>query len=97
MAILDLCLARLRHRCLLRLHDRYVIISLSMSKLSAEPLIGRIGATYHIGFPVVTRASFGTWGSLWPVFNRSAMACVWYGVQVSASQMKQSSFHHDSK
>ncbi|KAB2576344.1 putative uracil permease protein [Lasiodiplodia theobromae] len=44
-------------------------------------LTGRIGAMYHIGFPVVNRASFGIWGSLWPVFNRAAMACVWYGVQ----------------
>lgn len=42
---------------------------------------GRIGATYHISFPVVARSSFGIWGSLWPVFNRAAMACVWYGVQ----------------
>ncbi|OBT55463.1 hypothetical protein VE04_05478 [Pseudogymnoascus sp. 24MN13] len=42
---------------------------------------GRIGATYHIGFPVASRASFGVWGGLWPVFNRSAMACIWYGVQ----------------
>ncbi|KAI1845675.1 hypothetical protein JX265_005365 [Neoarthrinium moseri] len=42
---------------------------------------GRIGAMYHIGFPVVGRASFGIWGSLWPVFNRAAMACIWYGVQ----------------
>ncbi|PHH85303.1 hypothetical protein CDD83_621 [Cordyceps sp. RAO-2017] len=42
---------------------------------------GRIGAVYHIGFPVVSRASFGIWGSLWPVFNRALMACVWYGVQ----------------
>ncbi|KAK8874309.1 permease for cytosine/purines uracil thiamine allantoin-domain-containing protein [Apiospora arundinis] len=42
---------------------------------------GRIGAMYHIGFPVVGRSSFGIWGSLWPVFNRAAMACVWYGVQ----------------
>ena len=42
---------------------------------------GRIGAVYHIGFPVVARASFGIWGSLWPVFNRAAMACIWYGVQ----------------
>lgn len=39
-------------------------------------LTGRIGATYHIGFPVVSRSSFGIWGSLWPVFNRAAMgAC----------------------
>ncbi|KFY29285.1 hypothetical protein V493_02438 [Pseudogymnoascus sp. VKM F-4281 (FW-2241)] len=40
-----------------------------------------IGATYHIGFPVACRASFGIWGSLWPVLNRSAMASIWYGVQ----------------
>ncbi|KAI1339534.1 permease for cytosine/purines, uracil, thiamine, allantoin-domain-containing protein [Xylariaceae sp. FL0016] len=44
-------------------------------------LTGRIGATYHIGFPVVNRSSFGIWGSLWPIFNRAAMACIWYGVQ----------------
>lgn len=42
---------------------------------------GRIGAMYHIGFPVVNRSSFGIWGCLWPVFNRAAMACIWYGVQ----------------
>jgi len=36
-------------------------------------MTGRIGATYHIGFPVINRASFGIWGSLWPVFNRAAM------------------------
>lgn len=44
-------------------------------------LTGRIGAKYHISFPVVGRASFGIWGALWPVLNRSVMACVWYGVQ----------------
>ncbi|KAH4064026.1 hypothetical protein HBI52_037390 [Parastagonospora nodorum] len=44
-------------------------------------MTGRIGATYHISFPVVNRASFGVWGALWPVFNRAAMACIWYGVQ----------------
>ncbi|KAL2177813.1 permease for cytosine/purines, uracil, thiamine, allantoin-domain-containing protein [Thermothelomyces heterothallicus CBS 202.75] len=44
-------------------------------------MTARIGATYHIGFPVVSRSSFGIWGSLWPVFNRAAMACIWYGVQ----------------
>ncbi|KAI1186294.1 permease for cytosine/purines, uracil, thiamine, allantoin-domain-containing protein [Nemania serpens] len=42
---------------------------------------GRIGATYHIGFPVVNRASFGIFGSLWPVLNRSVLAAFWYGVQ----------------
>ncbi|OTB08247.1 hypothetical protein M426DRAFT_317367 [Hypoxylon sp. CI-4A] len=44
-------------------------------------MTGRIGSTYHIGFPVVNRSSFGIWGCLWPVFNRAAMACIWYGVQ----------------
>lgn len=44
-------------------------------------MTGRIGATYHIPFPVVSRASFGIWGSLWPVFNRAAMEGIWYGVQ----------------
>lgn len=44
-------------------------------------LTGRIGATYHTGFPAITRASFGVWGALWPVFNRAAMAAIWYGVQ----------------
>lgn len=42
---------------------------------------GRIGATYHISFSVIARSSFGIWGSLWPVFNRAAIACIWYGVQ----------------
>lgn len=44
-------------------------------------MTGRIGAVYHISYPVVSRSSFGIWGGLWPVFNRTAMACVWYGVQ----------------
>ncbi|KAN0086485.1 putative uridine permease Fui1 [Elaphomyces granulatus] len=44
-------------------------------------LTGRIGAVYHISFPVVSRASFGIWGSLWPVLNRAGMASIWYGVQ----------------
>jgi cytosine/uracil/thiamine/allantoin permease len=52
-----------------------------LSAASFICLTGRIGATYHISFPVVARASFGIWGSLWPVFNRAAMACIWYGVQ----------------
>ncbi|KAJ6786330.1 hypothetical protein PWT90_04720 [Aphanocladium album] len=43
-------------------------------------LTGRIGAVYHISFPVLGRSSFGIWGNLWPVFNRVVMACVWYGI-----------------
>ncbi|KAJ5975715.1 Uracil permease [Penicillium waksmanii] len=44
-------------------------------------LTGRIGAVYHISFPVTVRASFGIWGSFWPVINRVVMAIIWYGVQ----------------
>lgn len=29
----------------------------------------RLGAVYHIGFPVLSRASFGIWGSIYPVIN----------------------------
>ncbi|KAJ5806703.1 hypothetical protein N7474_010295 [Penicillium riverlandense] len=44
-------------------------------------LMGRIGATYRIPFAVTNRASFGIWGSFWPILNRAAMAVLWYGVQ----------------
>lgn len=44
-------------------------------------IAGRAGAVYHISFPVLSRSSFGIWGSLWPILNRAVMACVWYGVQ----------------
>ncbi|KAK7681363.1 hypothetical protein QCA50_015454 [Cerrena zonata] len=43
----------------------------------------RPGAIFHVTFPVVARTSFGLYGSLWCVFNRGAMACIWYGVQAS--------------
>ncbi|KAK0115914.1 hypothetical protein ONS95_012956 [Cadophora gregata] len=43
-------------------------------------LNGRAGAKYHIGFPVLNRASFGVFGAWWPTFNRAVMACVWNGV-----------------
>ena len=41
----------------------------------------RIGAIYHVSFPILARSSFGVWGAIWPIINRSAMACIWYGVQ----------------
>ncbi|KAJ6007219.1 hypothetical protein N7522_005570 [Penicillium canescens] len=44
-------------------------------------LIGRIAAVYRIPFAVTNRASFGIWGSFWPIVNRAAMAVIWYGVQ----------------
>jgi NCS1 family nucleobase:cation symporter-1 len=41
----------------------------------------RVGSHYHIPFPVSCRASFGTFGSIWPVLNRVVMAIIWYSVQ----------------
>ncbi|KAK5791867.1 hypothetical protein VI817_007176 [Penicillium citrinum] len=44
-------------------------------------LMGRIASIYRIPFAVTNRASFGIWGSFWPILNRAAMAVMWYGVQ----------------
>ncbi|GAC99164.1 uracil permease [Pseudozyma hubeiensis SY62] len=44
-------------------------------------MTARIGAVYHISFPILARSTFGVWGAIWPIVNRSAMACIWYGVQ----------------
>lgn len=41
----------------------------------------RVGAYYHISFPVSCRASFGVYGSLWPVINRVVMAIIWFSSQ----------------
>ncbi|KAG2343066.1 hypothetical protein BDR05DRAFT_1059880 [Suillus weaverae] len=46
-------------------------------------LNARPGAVFHVTFPIVNRTSFGMFGSLWCVFNRAAMACIWYGVQAN--------------
>lgn len=43
----------------------------------------RTGIMYHISFPVVSRSSFGIYGSLWPIINRVVMSAVWYGVQTA--------------
>jgi NCS1 family nucleobase:cation symporter-1 len=45
-------------------------------------LNARPGAIFHVTFPIVNRASFGIFGSLWCVFNRAAMAwCVFQAPQ----------------
>ncbi|CAI7604541.1 unnamed protein product [Penicillium discolor] len=44
-------------------------------------MLGRIATIYRIPFAVANRASFGIWGSFWPIINRAAMAIIWYGVQ----------------
>ncbi|SNX85339.1 probable uracil permease [Melanopsichium pennsylvanicum] len=44
-------------------------------------MTARVGAVYHLSFPILSRSTFGVWGAIWPIINRSAMACIWYGVQ----------------
>ncbi|KAG0648390.1 Uridine permease [Hyphodiscus hymeniophilus] len=41
---------------------------------------GRAGAKYHIGYPILNRASFGIFGAWWPTMNRAFMAIIWNGV-----------------
>lgn len=41
----------------------------------------RVGAYYHVSFPIAARSSFGIYFSLWSVVNRVVMAIVWYAVQ----------------
>ena len=43
-------------------------------------LNGRAGGVYHISYPAIVRASFGVWGSFWPIVNRVVMTLVWTGV-----------------
>lgn len=43
---------------------------------------GRPGAVYHVGFPVVARASFGVFGAFWPIINRVVMSIIWNGVNL---------------
>ena len=43
-------------------------------------LNSRAAATYHVGFPVATRTSFGMVGSIFPVLLRCAVGIVWVGL-----------------
>lgn len=47
-------------------------------------LNGRAGAVYGVNFGCVSRAAFGIYGAMWPLFNRAVMACVWQGVNAVA-------------
>ncbi|EEB90278.1 hypothetical protein MPER_11533 [Moniliophthora perniciosa FA553] len=41
---------------------------------------GRVASRYHIGFPVVARASWGMWGSYMAVIMRAIVCIIWNGV-----------------
>ncbi len=41
---------------------------------------GVIGATYHVAFPVINRAPWGIYGSLFPVVARAFLALMWLSI-----------------
>jgi NCS1 family nucleobase:cation symporter-1 len=53
----------------------FVLIYLGMN------LMGRIGQTTGVPFPVVARISFGVWGANIPALIRAVIAVMWYGIQ----------------
>jgi hypothetical protein len=75
VAELDLCLAGLRHCGGVRRHYGENWRNIPYRVCAWD---NKIAQSDHVRFPVITRASFGIWGSLWPVFNRAVMACIWY-------------------
>ena len=48
----------------------------------AMAINSRVGETYHIGYPIVSRAVFGTWGAYYVVFARSVLAIVYYAIKL---------------
>ncbi|KAF9889716.1 hypothetical protein FE257_007022 [Aspergillus nanangensis] len=43
--------------------------------------MARPGATYHIGFPVLSRSVMGMYGSFFFIFLRAIVCIIWYGIQ----------------
>ncbi len=48
-------------------------------------LVGYAGVTTGVPYPVLARASFGTFGANLPALVRAVVACFWYGAQTSAA------------
>jgi NCS1 family nucleobase:cation symporter-1 len=48
-------------------------------------LVGNAGVKTGVPFPVLARASFGTFGANAPALVRAIVACFWYGAQTSAA------------
>lgn len=48
-------------------------------------LVGNAGVRTGVPFPVLARASFGTFGANAPALIRAVVACFWYGAQTAAA------------
>lgn len=70
----DLC-APSRRQALAAIALGNVIIAVVMV------LNGTIGARLHVGFPVLTRSSFGFWFSYFSVVSRMVLSMFWLGIQ----------------
>ncbi|KZS93119.1 hypothetical protein SISNIDRAFT_455091 [Sistotremastrum niveocremeum HHB9708] len=53
----------------------FVIISIPIV------LNGIAGSMYHVPFPVLSRSSWGFWGSYIPILSRVILAMFWFGIQ----------------
>ncbi len=51
--------------------------------LAPMVLNGAAGTRYGLSFPVLIRASFGTWGTHVPSLMRALVACGWFGIQTA--------------
>lgn len=61
-----------------------LLIVLFANILSAVVIVlnGRAAARYHIGYPVLSRSSFGIYGQYFVVILRSILGIIWGGVQL---------------
>ena len=48
-------------------------------------MVGNAGVRTGVPFPVLARASFGTFGANFPAIVRAIVACFWYGAQTAAA------------
>ncbi|OAL39131.1 hypothetical protein AYO20_01449 [Fonsecaea nubica] len=48
----------------------------------AMAINSRSGEVYHVGYPIISRAVFGTWGAYYVVFARAVLAIVYYAIKL---------------
>jgi NCS1 family nucleobase:cation symporter-1 len=58
-----------------------VIFVSQMIAAIAMAFNSRAAATYHLGYPAISRVVFGMVGSYYFVGSRAILASVWYGIQ----------------
>jgi NCS1 family nucleobase:cation symporter-1 len=61
-----------------------ILLVLFANLLSAVVIVAnsRASAKYHLGFPALARAAFGSYGSYFMIVIRSILGIIWGGVQL---------------